>query len=120
MSERQKVDELLKRICNDLKSMGLEVRLPIILRPFSKTLWGYYEDGKIVLYIYRNKNRKQFIHYNILFRTILHEYVHALQRKSSVWKRYKGTMHDTEFWKIYNNLTALAVERGIIYGKSER
>lgn len=117
------MDALLNKIISDLKLMGLELRLPIILRPYSKTMWGYYDsnDGKIVLYVYRDKFKKRgFIHYNILFRTILHEYVHALQRNSSVWKRYNGIMHDSEFWKIYNNLTALAVERGIIYGKSER
>lgn len=113
---------LLKRIKSDLKLMGLDVRLPIILRPYSKTMWGYYDVSKdwIVLYVYSNKSHTRFVHYNILFRTILHEYVHVLQRKASAWKRYEGIMHDTEFWKMYNYLTSLAVERGVIYGKSKR
>ena len=116
------MDALLNKIISDLKLMGLNLRLPIILRPYSKTMWGYYDADKdwIVLYAYSNKSRTRFVHYNILFRTILHEYVHVLQRKSSVWKRYNGVMHDAEFWKIYNYLTSLAVERGIIYGKSKR
>lgn len=116
------MDALRSRILSDLKLMGLTVRLPIIFRPYSKTMWGYYDVSKdwIVIYAYSDKSRKRFVHYNILFRTILHEYVHALQRKASAWKRYKGVMHDAEFWNMYNFLVSVAVERGILYGKSAR
>lgn len=116
------MDALHDKIIFDLKLMGLDVRLPIVFRPYSKTMWGYYDAVKdcIVVYAYSDKSHKRMVHYNILFRTVLHEYVHALQRKASAWKRYRGVMHDAEFWRIYNSLTSIAVERGIIYGKSAR
>lgn len=110
---------LLKKIYRDLDSIGINMRLPLILRSYSKRRWGYYDilKDEIVIYVFSDPTCSRLTHYNILFRIILHEYVHALQHKSSNWRRYKGIMHDVEFWQIYNNLVNLAVERGIIYGR---
>lgn len=113
------MNELKERIMNDLARIGIDIRSPIILRPYSKTLWGYYDvdKDKIIVYAYSNKMKTRFVHYDIVFRTVLHEYVHRLQRNCAGWKRYKGVMHDKDFWRLYNTLVNLAVKGGIIYGK---
>lgn len=111
-----------KRIAKDLKKMGLTVRSNISLRPFSKTMNGYYNPNTdlIVVYVYDDKDNELYIDYNVIFRTLLHEYVHSLQHGSSHWRRRKGVMHDVEFWKMYNSLLSKAYERGILseYGEA--
>lgn len=106
-----------KRIAKDLLKMGLVVRSDITLRPYSKTMNGYYDPNTdlIVVYVYDDRDNELYADYNMIFCTVLHEYVHSLQHRSSKWRRRKGVMHDVEFWVIYNNLVAQARKEGILY-----
>ena len=113
MSERT---NLRRRLIADLRAMGLSTDCELVLRPYSKTMWGYYDPNKdrLIVYMYSDRNFKSLIQYETLFKVFLHELVHSLQWKSSKWKRIAGVMHDTEFYVILNNLLETAKEKGLV------
>ena len=109
MSERM---NLRRRLIADLRAMGLSTDCELVLRPYSKTMWGYYD--KLILYMYSDKKCKALIQYETLFKVFLHELVHSLQWKSSNWKRIAGVMHDAEFYAILNKLLETAKKKGLV------
>ena len=54
------------------------------------------------LYPYDNE-RGDFMSYDKLLETSIHEFVHHLQYSDHNFKRKKGIMHDPSFWKLYNH-----------------
>ena len=113
MSERM---NLRRRFIADLRAMGLSTDCELVLRPYSKTMWGYYDPNadKLVLYMYSDRKCKALIQYETLFKVFLHELVHSLQWKSSNWKRLAGVMHDAEFYAILNKLLEIAKKKGLV------
>ena len=105
-----------RRLISDLKLMGLSTDSMLVLRPYSKTQWGYYDPNtdKLVLYIFSDKKCICLVEYEKLFKVFLHELVHSLQWKSSKWKRLSGVMHDVEFYAILNRLLKVAKDKGLI------
>ena len=113
MSERM---NLRRRLIADLRAMGLSTDCELVLRPYSKTMWGYYDPNtdKLILYMYSDRQCKALIQYETLFKVFLHELVHSLQWKSSSWKRLAGVMHDAEFYAILNKLLEIAKKKGLV------
>ncbi len=113
MSERM---NLRRRLIADLRAMGLSTDCELVLRPYSKTMWGYYDPNtdRLIMYIYSDRKCKSLIQYETLFKVFLHELVHSLQWKSSKWKRIAGVMHDAEFYVILDKLLETAKEKGIV------
>ena len=113
MSERM---NLRRRLIADLRAMGLSTDCELVLRPYSKTMWGYYDPNtdRLIIYMYSDRKCKSLIQYETLFKVFLHELVHSLQWKSSKWKRIAGVMHDAEFYVVLNKLLETAKEKGIV------
>lgn len=113
MSERM---NLRRRLIADLRAMGLSTDCELVLRPYSKTMWGYYDPNtdRLIIYVYSDRNCKALIQYETLFKVFLHELVHSLQWKSSKWKRLAGVMHDAEFYVILNKLLEIAKKKGLV------
>jgi hypothetical protein len=89
-----------------MKKLGVDTNsFTLVLRPYSKYLFGRYilKKKAIYLYVYRDKDLKNMFSFKELLLTALHEYVHHYQWTHYV-VRVKGIMHDQEFYDIYNGL----------------
>lgn len=96
---------LKNRLIKDLNKLNSSNDYDIELRGYSKTEWGCYYPNRslIVLYPYLSPSLSFIRPYNDLFLTALHELVHHLQYSDPDFTRYKGVMHNTEFWDLYNH-----------------
>ena len=86
----------------------------------AKTYYGRYFPNKqnnikprIFIYPYANEYGDLLHYFNILD-TAIHEFIHHLQYTDPNFKRKKGVMHDTQFWKLYNHYTNRAEKYNII------
>lgn len=105
-----------RRIARDLGRLGVFPRSELVFKDYSKTMWGNYDPNtdRIVVYLYQNKDCTVPISYERILRTVVHEYVHSIEWKSSKWKRVKGVMHDAIFWRIYNSIISSLESEGIL------
>lgn len=103
-------EELRTKLLSDLSQIKLPIsEVDLSLRPFSKTYYGryfpVYDDKeikpKIYIYPYEN-NRGEFMHYDLILETAIHEFCHHIQYASGSFVRMKGVMHNPQFWKLYN------------------
>ena len=69
MSERM---NLRRRLIADLRVMGLSTDCELVLRPYSKTMWGYYDPNtdKLIVYMYSDRKCKALIQYSIKFNVV--------------------------------------------------
>lgn len=110
------IENLHSLLLSDLKAVGGNVEgFELILRPHSKTYYGRYipSHKRIIVYVYQDKDLSEFIPYEVLFETTLHEYVHHVQWCDPKFVRVKGVMHNAEFYRIYNALLKKHIYRGI-------
>lgn len=94
-------------LLSDLTRLGLDTSgFELVLRPYSRTWDGTYNSRRriITLYVYRDEGRCVPYSYKELFCVLLHEYVHYKQWTNPNYVRWKGIMHDAEFYEIYNGL----------------
>lgn len=99
--------ELYKRLMQDFNTLDAENKdVELILRPYSKTMYGYYDPRKrrIVLYIYLDCGKSHLRPYSELWDTFLHELAHHLQYTTTNYVRTKGVMHNSGFYKILDSL----------------
>lgn len=103
------LDELQHRLLTDLRSINLPVDdVEIFIRPFSKTYYGRYfpsydnMDIPPKVYLYPYEENGEFMPYDKILETTVHEMCHHIQYVSG-HVRVKGVMHDTQFWKLYNH-----------------
>lgn len=117
-------EELLARLLSDLTQLNLPVNeVDLIIRPYSRTLYGRYFPvydekrvrPKIHIYPYKNKNA-ELLDYSMIIDTAIHEFCHHIQYSSGTFKRVKGVMHDTEFWKLHHHYTERARKYQIVGG----
>ena len=113
-------ESLESKLLSDLREMGVVIHSRLDLRAYSKTMWGcYYCDRDLIrVYVYEDRGKKRLIPYPLILKTVLHEYTHSLQHKSSSYKRRKGLMHDGNFYLIYNNLLKRAEKAGVLYNEA--
>lgn len=91
------------KLLRDLRSVGITVDFDLELKKYSKTYYGRYDPNKnkITLYVYQDKECTYKYSYEDLLMTLIHEAIHCMQWKDETFVRIKGIMHDTEFYKLY-------------------
>lgn len=118
-------EELETRLLFDLSQINLPVyEVDLSLRPFSKTYYGRYFPvydekkvrPKIYIYPYENTNG-DFMKYDTILETSIHEFCHHIQYTSGSFVRNKGIMHDTQFWKLYNHYVERAKKFNLLGGE---
>lgn len=112
------LDELRHRLLTDLRSLSLPVdEVEIFIRPYSKTYYGRYfptyngDEVPPKIYIYPFEENGEFMPYNKILETVVHEFCHHIQY-SQGHERVKGVMHDTQFWQLYNYYMSRAKKLG--------
>lgn len=118
-------EELLSKLLSDLSKLNLPIdEVDITLRPYSKTYYGryfpVYDDKKInpKIYIYPYENPEgDFMSYDIILRTAIHEICHHIQYVSGSFVRSRGVMHNSQFWKLYNLYVNRAIEYKLLGGE---
>ena len=98
------MQELYHRLLNDLQKIGITDNFSLELRPYSKTYFGRYDPNsdRITLYVYEDESCSNYIKYEELFITLIHESIHCIQWHDKSFVRRKGVMHDAEFYRLYN------------------
>lgn len=88
----------------------------LMIKPYSKSFYGRYflKDNRIVVYLYRDKDKPTPYNYKELFKTLIHECCHHIQYTGENYIRRKGIMHDSDFWRLYNHYIDEAIEKGIL------
>ena len=121
------VEELKTRLLSELAQINLPIdEVDLYMRPFSKTLYGRYfpvhNDKGIIkprIFIYPFKNKRgEFLNYDEIFETSIHEFCHHIQYSSGSFERKRGVMHDTQFWKLYNHYLDRAKKYQLIGGEA--
>ena len=103
-------DELYHKLMCDLNSIHLPVsEVEVEFRPYSVTYYGRYfpkrknmPTPKMYLYPYDNE-QGDFMSYDKLLETAIHEFIHHIQYSDPNFRRKKGVMHNVQFWKLYNH-----------------
>lgn len=111
-------EEIYCRLVSDLRSLKLPIdEVELFIRPFSKTFYGRYfpsyetqEKPRIFIYPFTSETNKECYCYSHLLSTAIHEMVHHIQYTNSSFVRYKGVMHDTQFWQLYNHYINRAIK----------
>lgn len=115
-------EELKVKLLSDLSKLNLPVdEVDLSLRPFSKTFYGRYfpvyndKETKPKIYIYPYANCVgEFMSYDDVLRTAVHEFCHHIQYTSGSFVRNKGVMHNPQFWKLYNHYINRAINLKMI------
>lgn len=96
------MQELEKRLREDLIKIGLVEDFTLSLRPYSKTYFGRYDISSSTVIVYVNKTESGTPYsYEELLLTTIHEVIHCKQWHDKNHKRVRGVMHDTEFKRLY-------------------
>lgn len=117
-------EDLYSQLLYDLERINLPIdEVDIYFRPFSKTYYGRYfpvhsnKKHKPKIYIYPFADKEgNFLDYEQVFSTAVHELCHHIQYSNACFVRNKGVMHDTQFWKLYNHYVERATKYNIIGG----
>lgn len=99
--------KLYDRIIHDLELLNpVNTKFNLVLRPYSKTMEGYYNPSNhtIVIYVCKSKDCKSLYPYSELWGIVLHELAHHLQYSTTDYIRVKGVMHNKGFYSILNLL----------------
>lgn len=117
-------EELKCKLLCDLSTLNLPVdEVDIFFRPFSKTYYGNYfpvqdenSGNKAKIYLYPYEDDINFMNYDIILETGIHELCHHIQYTDRSFVRKKGVMHDTQFWQLYNHYMDRAKKNLMIGG----
>lgn len=92
------------RLLRDARKAGINITgFTLIIKPYSQERWGYYDHNKEVIVLFVNKNeQEELAPYDDLLRYFLHECTHYTQWSDPEFVRYKGIMHNEEFYTLYN------------------
>ena len=118
-------EELKAKLLSHLSKLNLPIdEVDISLRPFSKTYYGRYfpvyndNETKPKIYIYPYENTEgEFMSYDIILRTAIHEMCHHIQYMNGSFVRCRGVMHDSQFWKLFNFYIERAVKYELLGGE---
>lgn len=103
---------LQDRIVKDLSAIGIPVCFELLVKDYSKSFYGCYRPNtnRIYLYYYEDEGCNSPYTYEHLFRTAVHESVHAIQWNDPDFVRVKGVMHNEEFHRMFEHYMSLAEE----------
>lgn len=97
--------ELYTLLLRDIKKIGVDPSgFNLKLKPYSKTLYGRFNPNtfEIIVYVYRDKDRKTMYTYKELLLTLVHESIHYIQWSDKNFVRVKGVSHNSEFYRLLN------------------
>lgn len=122
------LDLISIKLKNDLKSIGLpvdEVSIEFATK-YCKTYYAlYYPKSdkcpipRIRIYPYRRKGCGLIYPYMELLDTAIHEMCHHLQFREPNYVRFKGVVHDPNFWELYNKYKNRAETTGLLRGDED-
>ena len=96
-------DRYKQRIIGDLRKAGLPTDFMLDFRGYSKRLDGTYNPNTKVIVIYARESDGMLRDYDELLEVALHEAVHHYQwNYEEGFKRVRGIMHNSNFYKKYN------------------
>lgn len=119
-------EELKIKLLSDLEQLNLPIdEVDLFLRPFSKTLYGRYfpvrdekrTRPKLYIYPYAYKQGDEFMSYDLILDTAIHELCHHIQYCDKSFVRDRGVMHNTQFWKLYNHYIERAKRYQMLRGE---
>lgn len=93
---------LKERLIRDVRRVGVKADFSLTIRSFAKNEWGYFDPNTNTIVLYAWTDNEKAIKYSTLLGFLLHECVHCEQWSDPEFKRYKGIMHDTNFYEILN------------------
>ena len=93
-------------LMSSITCLGVKFDFELVIRPYSKTMYGYYDhkNNRIVIYAYKDPEHHILYPVQDLLDTLLHEISHYIQYRRPGFMRFKGVMHDSEFYGILNDL----------------
>lgn len=115
MSKKVENEVLKNHLLSDLKLVGVPTDFELVFKDYSSTCYGKYLKSKklIIIYIYMDKECTTLFPYNKLLETLVHEAIHHYQHHyEEDFVRYKGIMHNPNFYKYFNE----CVEKLRYYG----
>ena len=118
-------EELKAKLLSDLSKLNLPIdEVEISLRPYSKTYYGRYfpvyndRETKPIIYIYPYETTEgDFMNYDTILKTAIHEFCHHIQYTNGSFVRIRGIMHNPQFWKLYNLYTERARRYNLLGGE---
>lgn len=98
------------QLIEDLKKIGVPTDFHLVIKNYSSTYYGNYNPNNetVTLYRYEDNEGKHPYRYEHLLDILIHEAVHHIQWSDPNFVRYKGVMHDSDFYKLYNKYTGIA------------
>ena len=118
------IEKLTIKILSDLSRLNLPVdEVDLFMRPYSSSFYGRYfpvrdekrAKAKIHIYPFSNKEGEMY-KYDEILETAIHEFCHHIQYSSGTYKRVRGVMHDSEFWKLFNHYVERAKKYELLGG----
>lgn len=110
-------DQTLKsHLISDLKLTGIPTDFELVFKDYSSTCYGKYLKSKklIIIYIYEDKECTTLFPYEKILDTLVHEAIHHFQHHyEENFVRYKGIMHNPNFYKYYNECVDKLLQYGI-------
>ena len=102
----------------DLVSIGIPIFFELIIKDYSKSMYGCYrpDTNRVYLYNFEDKDLTTPYSYEHLLRIAVHESVHAIQWNDPDFVRVKGVMHDDEFHKMFDYYMGIAKE--VVFNES--
>lgn len=122
MSKRIEDTTLKNHLMSDLKLTGIPTDFELVLKDYSSTCYGKYLKSKklIIIYVYMDKECTTLFPYEEILDTLVHEAVHHFQHYyEEDFVRYKGVMHNPNFYKYYNKYVDKLKQYGIEVGNNE-
>lgn len=109
---------MVGRLKRDLEKVGLPTDMVITLKGYSKTYEGRYIPSSREIILYQTTKDGSPISYSQVLDTAIHEAVHHIQWSTPDFTRYKGVMHDPEFWQMYATYKEKAEKEGLFIHKT--
>lgn len=103
MVEHNKLEKIKDKLIQDFKSFGISVDFNLVLRGYSSTHYGKYNPNTNTIVIYVEDENGKLFPYKKILRIGIHEVVHCIQWHDPSFIRFKGVMHNSQFYKLLNN-----------------
>lgn len=112
---------LEKYMLEVLKKIGLPTDFSLEIKGYSVTHEGkyLYATHKIILYVYKDREMTEMYSSAKLLSVLIHEAIHYLQHINPQHIRYKGIVHDREFYALEQQYLLKARSLGYLSATDE-
>lgn len=92
------------KLLNDLIVIGCPIDFIFDIRGYSKKHFARYDPNKtkVILYPYEDYEKTKLYSYEIILEHTIHEVCHHIQWSDPKFIRFKGVMHNSEFYRIFD------------------